>query len=458
MVNGWHTVAPLLVLGALTMNAAQVVVAEADPNGASANVIFLHPDGAGVNHWGALRMLEGGPDGQLEWDRLPALGVYTGHMRDALTATSHGGATVHAYGVKVLADSFGMDGTDPVTAALGRPMSIAEEAMAAGKAVGLVQTGHIAEPGTAAFVASVPSRGMREEIAAQVLASGAQVIMAGGEGLLRPEGADGRHGSGQRKDGRDLIAEAKAAGYTVVFTRDELLALELDAVDRLLGVFAHGATFNAQSEERNRAEGKDHYVAGAPTVAEMTEVALQLLQTDPDGFLAVIEEEGTDNMGNRNNAPGTLAALRRADAAVGVAHRFVGEHPDTLLLMAADSDAGGMQVIGPAPHYVKLEPGTPVPAQARNGAPLDGIEGSETPPFVAAADRFGNRLPFVIAWTSYADVSGGILVRAAGRNHDQVRPLMDNTDVYRLMYRTLFGVSPEAVRAAAGGDATPAMP
>ncbi|MEM6358335.1 MAG: alkaline phosphatase, partial [Pseudomonadota bacterium] len=80
------------------------------------NVVFFHPDGTGVNHWTAARMHIVGPDGQLNWDRLPGIGVYTGHMRDRLTATSHGGATTHAYGIKTVADSFGLDGKETITA------------------------------------------------------------------------------------------------------------------------------------------------------------------------------------------------------------------------------------------------------------------------------------------------------------------------------------------------------
>jgi alkaline phosphatase len=51
------------------------------------------------------------------------------------------------------------------------------------------------------------------------------------------------------------------------------------------------------------------------------------------------------------------------------------------------------------------------------------------------------RHPFAIAWATLTDVSGGILVRGVGRNADQITSAgtMDNVDVYRLMYRTLFG-------------------
>ena len=399
------------------------------------NVIFFHPDGTSVNHWGAARMHVAGPDGELNWDRLPGLGVYTGHMSNQLTGTSHGGATVHAYGVKVLADSFGLNGTEEITAASGREMSIAQEALDAGMAVGLIQSGHIAEPGTAVFVASSESRQNTDDIARQVIESGAQVIMAGGERFLLPDGVEGRHGAGQREDDLNLIERAEELGYTVVYTRDELMALDPGAVDRLLGVFAHNHTFHDQERERNLIEGRPTYVETAPTIGEMTQVALEILARNEDGFFAIVEEEGTDNIANNMNAYGTLEALRRADEAVGIIHEFVERNPDTLLIMAADSDAGGLQVVSGS-----LTPeGSPVAATTDGGGILHGQQGAFGDVFMSAPDREGVSHPFGIAWVGYNDVSGGILVRTAGLNHDLVKPRMDNTDVYGLMHQTLFG-------------------
>lgn len=405
------------------------------------NVIFFHPDGTSLNAWGAARMHTVGPDGTLNWDRLPALGVYTGHMKDRLTGTSHGGATVHAYGVKVVADSFGLDGTQEIVAASGNEASIAQEALEAGKAVGLIQTGHIAEPGTAAFVASNPSRRNTDEIARAVIESGAQVIMAGGERFLLPEGVEGRHGEGERTDGLNLVERAEELGYTVVYDREELMALDTATVDKVLGIFAHNHTFNDQEFERNAIEGKPTYVEGAPTIAEMADVALQLLSRDEDGFFAVIEEEGTDNIANNMNAAGTLEALARADAAVGVASDFVSENDDTLLIMAADSDAGGLQVI--ADEDLAPEGGT-VAAATDGGGILLGQQGHFGDVFMSAPDQEGVSHPFGISFVGYNDVAGGILVRAAGLNSEMVTPLMDSTDVYRVMYATLFGRDPAA--------------
>ncbi|MEM0990120.1 MAG: alkaline phosphatase [Pseudomonadota bacterium] len=418
-----------LILVAGTEVRAQQSSPQTGPD--TGNVIFFHPDGTGVNHWLAARMHIVGPDGTLNWDKLPALGVYTGHMADRVTGTSHGGATVHAYGIKVVADSFGMNGKEPLTAASGKDMSIAQEALAAGKAVALVQTGHIAEPGTAAFVASNKSRRNAADIARQVILSGAQVIMAGGERFLLPDGVQGRHGTGERTDGLNLIARAEELGYTVVYTRDELMALDPAGVDKLLGVFAHNHTFNDQERERNLIEGKPTYHEGAPTLAEMATVALQIVSRDPDGFFAVIEEEGTDNIANNMNAYGTLQALTRADVAIGAIQAFLEGRDDTLMIMTADSDAGGLQVY--------RQKAGPVDATTRGGGVLHGQQGAFGDAFQTAPDKAGKTHHFGIAWTGYSDVAGGILVRGAGLNADLIKPLMDSTDVYAVMYQTLFG-------------------
>jgi len=312
---------------------AQLVAPAAEPaggadNSINRNVIFFHPDGYGLSHWAVLRTYLVGPDGRLNWDRLPYVAPYTGHMKDGLTGTSHGGGTVHAYGVKVLRDSFGLDGHEAITALSGRQMSIMEEAIEAGFATALVQTGALFEAGTAVFVASAEDRGMVAEQALQIIESGVDVILSGGEAFLLPEGITGRHGVGMRKDGVNLIERAKQLGYTVVFTRDELMAAAADrAITRVLGVFAHGNTFNDLTEERLRAEGLPLYWPGAPTIAEMSAAALEILSRNPKaaerGIFLVAEEEGTDNFPNNANARGSFEAGRRADEAFGVFVEFV---------------------------------------------------------------------------------------------------------------------------------------
>lgn len=400
----------------------------------SGSVIFIHPDGASVAGWQAARMISKGPDGELAWDRLPEIAIYRGHMKDNLTATSNGGATVHAYGVKVVASSFGtgdLDNSPPVSAG-GEPISLMMEAKRAGIKTGIINSGSIIEPGTACFVASSSKRDNYEEITERVLESGVDIILSGGEQWMLPEGTMGRHGKpGKRKDGKDLIQLAQKNGYVVVFTKEEMQAVAPDT-KKLLGVFASEHTFNDQTEEFLAGAGLPLYSPIAPTVGEMTAKALELFGSRK--FFLVIEEEGTDNFGNYNNAAGTLEALLRADEAFRESLDYMDKHPNTLLITAADSEAGGMDVIGlksgSKEHVAIAKNG-----RDSNGAPYDSPKDA---PFESAPDQFGVRHPFVITWASKLDVSGGIVIRAAGRGSEKIRGTMDNTDIYKTMRTVLF--------------------
>jgi alkaline phosphatase len=264
-----------------------------------------------------------------------------------------------------------------------------------------------------------------------------QVIMAGGERFLLPRGVQGRHGEGEREDGLNLIERARQLGYTVVFTREELAAVNPAQTTKLLGVFARNHSFHDSTEERNRERNLPEYLATAPTIAEMATAALAILSRNPNGFLLVAEEEGTDNFANNNNAKGQIEALRRADAAIGVFARFVEANPRTLMLMAADSEAGGLQVLGAASSD-KIKTGEKLPERDTNGAPIDGVDGTGSLPFLSAPDRAGVRHPFAIAWGAGDDTSGNILARSIGLNSDQMRGMIDNIGIYSLMHRTLF--------------------
>ncbi len=404
------------------------------------NVIFIHPDGTSASHWGAARMLHYGPDGRLNWDKMSHLGVYLGHMKNQLTATSNAGAVTHATGMKVNADSFGLDETSkPVVAASGKAQTILEEAKAAGKATAIINSGMIHEPGTGVFVAKAPHRRLFAEITKQIVESGADVIMGGGEMWYLPEGTAGRHATAeqsQRRDGLNLVEEAKSKGYSVVYTRDELLKLPANT-KKVLGIFAADDIFNDFPEEGLKKQNLPLFVPTAPTDAQMLEVALKIVSQNRNGFFVVLEEEGSDNFCNFNNAIGCIEAVKRADDAVGVAMKYIDKNPNTLLVTAADSDAGGLEVVGVTENDFPLD--KPLPDKGDNGAPWDGREGTKTLPFVSAPDKQGRRFPFAIAWSGFGDFTGSIVSKAHGLNAKLLPTTVDNTDIYRLMYRTLFG-------------------
>lgn len=452
------------------------------------NVIFIHPDGTSPSHYMALRNIDKGPDGRLNWDKMSDAGVYLGHMENQLTGTSNAGAVTHATGVKTFNESFGLEETNELLVpASGRTgMTILDEAIAAGKFTMLIQSGHMAEPGSAAFAAKTSNRAGNDirardkyaEIIEQVIRSGTDVILGGGELYMLPVGTTGFHVTTaidaaetrpERRPSTNLVELAQSLGYTVVYTEEQLNTAVNSANPpaKLLGVFAATATFDDVTEEAlglNTANPKRLYVETAPTVAEMLDASLKLANRSGKNFFAVLEEEGTDNFGNSNNAVGTVEAVRRADAAIGVAIDYVNNvDPNTLVITAADSDAGGLQVAQFAPYTRpsgNFDASNPNLADTQPEVPffnvnpttsnttralLDGEKGSTASaefPWVAFQSQNSLDGPvgnFAINWVGTPDFPGSIVSKAYGMNADLLPSTLDNTEIYRIMYQTLFG-------------------
>jgi len=399
------------------------------------SVIFIHPDGSGLAMWDALRLLQVGPDGMLNWDKMDQMGIYRGHLFNSASSSSNGGATAHAFGVKASYDDYGNNPDKPFKSLSGKKYSIMTEAQKQGKSIAIINSAHICEPGTGVYLANSTDRDLYDAISSQIIYSEADIIFAGGEIFLVPEGEIGYHGEpGIRKDNRNLLKEAEELGYKVIFSRDEMLELPSET-EKVLGIFAAKNTFNDLEEEKLKDLGLSNYNDSAPTLLQMTEVALRILKAKNRDFFIVIEEEGSDNFSNHNNTNGALEALRRADEAIGVAMSFVDANPNVLLITAADSDAGAMQILG----IRKPEDfDKPLPITSKNGSPMDGVEGTNTLPFVSKSDQFGNNLRFAICWASSSDGLGGIVAKAHGLNSEYLPKNVDNTDIYRIIYNTLF--------------------
>jgi alkaline phosphatase len=304
-----------------------------------------------------------------------------------------------------------------------------------------------------------------------------------------PEAEEPAETGGARTDGLNLAQAAVDEGYTLVRTRAEFEALRdaiaEGAVDpaglKVLGLFADEDIFNDESEESlidrglvdpsvpEDARETNLVLYGSepgtpgyqpPTAPEMAELATTVLEAHAEEagkpFATVWEVEGTDNFANIDNAIGSLVEARYADQMIGVARDFLAHDPDTLVLTAADSTAGGMQIqgfnidedvpetVGSVPVNPALEPRDedPTTPEAPQNA-LDGRYGRDTAPFLTAPDQFGQELAFAIAWAGTPDYAGGILTRAEGLNADVVDDALsdrfDNVDVYRMAYLTLFG-------------------
>ena len=396
-------------------------------NNTKPNVIFFHPDGMSLSHWDIGRIITVGPDGQSPWDKMPHIAVYKSHAKDSLVPTSHAGATMHAYGEKVSVKSFGTKNKKK----FNRP-SLLKEAQLKSFKTGLVQSGVLMEPGTAVFASSSDSRKDYFKITEQLIRSKTDILLGGGEKYLLPKNVKGRFGQGIRPDNKNLIQIAQQEGYHIIYTLKELKHIPSTA-QKVLGIFAYQNTYNDKDETTLKQKNLKAYNPKAPSIQEMSKYALEFLSRDKNkGFFLVAEEEGTDNFSNKNNVTGLFIAIKRSLNAIKTFRDFVKKNKNTLLIVASDSNAS-------SPALIDLTTDQKTKQKisfSDNGAPLDRQDNGL--PFLSQPDKTGQSLPFEIAWPTQKDTGTGVIIKAEGYKANQIKGLIDNTDIYYIIKNTLF--------------------
>jgi alkaline phosphatase len=266
------------------------------------------------------RLRSFGPQGRFHFERFPVTGLLTTHASDDLVTDSAAAATAIASGTRT---AYRRTGTDPG----GRPLrTLIELAREAGLRTGIVTSTEVVDATPAAFLAHVDSRTERQEIADQIAASHLDLLAGGGRDWFLPA-SDG----GRRRDGRDLIAAARADGVVLADSAEALAAA---------ATLPAWALFEAQNlgEEPVR-----------PTVGELTAAALDRLaraagESGP-GFLLVAEEEAIDSAAHNADLERMTRAVRRFDEAAAAAARFAASRGDTLVLVVADHSTGGLVIL-----------------------------------------------------------------------------------------------------------------
>ncbi len=206
----------------------------------------------------------------------------------------------------------------------------------AGKSTGLVTTTTITHATPAGFGANVPNRGAQETIAKQYLDRRYDVLLGGGNMFYNKE---------HRSDGHDLYADYKHAGYHVVRKKQDLFNVPGDD-KQLLGIFYDGHV-PYTLDHINTGE----YRENIPTLAEMTQIALNRLSKNRNGFIMQVEGGRIDHAAHGNDVGGLIYDQIAFDDAVGVAVEFANEHPDTLVIITTDHGNANPGLNGQGPGY-----------------------------------------------------------------------------------------------------------
>lgn len=240
---------------------------------------------------------------------------------DSTVTESAAAAVQMATGVKALAKSIGIGPDGKVL------KTILEMAKEKGKSTGLVTTSGITDATPAAFVAHVGKRSEEERIAEQLVKSDVNLLFGGGKIFFLPEAEKGR-----RKDARNLTDEAKQNGYVLVSTAEEMKNAR---GDKLLGLFNQG----------NMLFEIDRKGSQEPSLAEMTSKALDVLSKNKNGFFLMVEAGRIDHAAHHNDIAALISDVLAFDEAVKVAYDFQKANPDTLLIMTADHETGGLIIL-----------------------------------------------------------------------------------------------------------------
>jgi alkaline phosphatase len=290
-------------------------------------VILMIGDGMGVSQVSFARYLRfGASDGHFAFEGLPELGLVTTWSTSNAVTDSGAASTAFSAGVKTdnRVVGLGPDGRSTRT--------LADLAQAKGWRVGYVTTTRITHATPAAFYAHHENRDDECAIAEQLLVQRPDVALGGGLTFFDPDSPDCR---GVRPGGRDLLAEARSAGYTV-WQRYEAAPQPLP--DRLLGLQARGHLAMQLDERQIPADRRD------PALARLSELALEALSRREQPFFLLIEGGRIDHGGHAFDAASVAAEIDAFDEAVAAVLAFQRRNPETLVVVTADHATGGLAV------------------------------------------------------------------------------------------------------------------
>ncbi len=432
------------------------------------NVIVFIGNGVGPSTTTAARLMRSKEDGTLAVDTMPYLARVRTWSLDAQTTDGAAAVSALMTGVKVRNDVVAMDATTRATGfAPGKdplhgvpfaenrcPASgngtasttLVELAIAKNKGAGVVTTSRLTNGPTAATYAHVCHRDAEYDIARQAvpggtgfndkLGKGIDVLMGGAGAYWRPFDA-GKRPRG-RPDGRELVGDLRAQGYTFVTDLTAMNAAPFAAGSRLIGLFDFGDEQGHMSYELDRDPNRE------PSLAQMTAKALELLSKHPNGYLLVVEGGRIAHALHANHARRALAETIAFDDAVKVALEKA-DLGRTLIVVTSDHDhtmtliggsRRGSEVFG-----LHLNPVTGKPSVDASGNTYTALvfgTGSNRPdkrapldtPTVVGKDY---QQEAVIKLAGDTDGGGDVMLYAAGAGAANFRGTIENTRVFTLI-------------------------
>jgi len=350
------------------------------------NIIVLIPDGMNNTAMTLARyLLPNNFDGMNLLHHDPyAAGLMRTTWAGGPVTDSAPAATAMATGHKTGSGTIGLDAQNAPRA------SVLRAAQSLGMATGMISTCEFIHATPAGFAAQELNRGAGEIIARQIANSGVNVYFGAGAAHLNAALLSDYTGTGHRfyvgyVDGGGQIVgrpnvdgmtnyngyrwlnylEAAPRGYTVVTSRTDMNNLRNNAdifsgecADISENLFVWGDfegldnSSNPMRRRRNMSFDIDRS-SEEPSLAEMTQKAIDLLSQDTDGFFLMVEGSKIDWAGHTNDVVAKVTDTLAFDRAFGVALEFARNCGNTIVISASDHGCGGLQIAAdPFPNFM----------------------------------------------------------------------------------------------------------
>lgn len=280
------------------------------------NVILLIGDGMGAEQVKAAGYYAHGRQGLLSFEQMPFSSTLTTHPAFGTVTDSAAAATAMATGYKVENEVISV--ARPANEQYGpdeEMETLLEFYRDRGRATGLVTTTYMTHATPAAFGAHQVFRSSTSSIAGDYLNQTRPNVLLGG----------GEHGMS--------LGDAQSAGYATATDEASLLTAAAGRPSYLSGQF-----------------GGDHMpyeldgLGALPRLPEMTEIALDLLDDDPEGMFLMVEGGRIDHAAHNHQLERMIGEVLAFSETVQLVLDWAAGRDDTLVLVTADHETGGLTV------------------------------------------------------------------------------------------------------------------
>ena len=279
------------------------------------NIILLIGDGMSIPQICASMLTQESPT---SFEQFPVTGLVKTHSKSHRITDSAAGGTAIATGHKT---NNGMIGMNADSIAVPSMLEIFSDR---GMKTGVIATSYITHATPASFVAKNINRNNYEEIAADFANSDKVDLLIGG----------GRNHFNKRKDNVNLIEKMQSDGWNYYDT-----LINVDTSANKIIILADNDHLPPYSIRGN-------------FLPEATSLALRNLKNE-NGFFLMVEGSQIDFACHDKDSTYLINEMNDFNNTINVVLEFAEENPNTLVIVTADHETGGLTIIDPDENYTK---------------------------------------------------------------------------------------------------------